>query len=306
MPTLTSTSNAPVISAVAANAMLLMLANRASLRGHPALWNLGALGNFGPHQSSLAAQFPLFGLDGYDLLSSVSEGSAVTETSLTMALKTCTVARRSLRRDISDQMRTIDASGALSIPRLALDGFNSANKSLTNLIAALGAGFSTVVGTSGVDFDHDVFLDAKAALIEAKVPGPYLMVIPEHFFAEWMKDLESRGGITQWRPATAEMQMLRGPGYQGSYDGVDIFTSDGCATSGSDKQGGMWGAGAVGYAEMELEFPASAFIQLKAGPIAVEEVREGTKGVTDVVTHYMVGVTEIEDARGVQILALGS
>lgn len=300
MPTLTSTTDAPVVAAVAQQEAFLLLANRASLRGHPALINLAA-GTRG--SSSLTSQYSLFGLDGYDNLSSVSEGAAVSETAITMARRTIAVSRRALRRDFSDMMATIDATGAINPMRLAMDGFMACQKSLTGQIAALASGFTASKGTSGVDFDHDTFQEAKAALIDAKVPGPYLLIIPETFFSKWMMDLEGRGGLTQWRSATEQMQMLRGPGYQGMYDNVDIFTCDLCPTSGSDRIGTMFGRGAVGYAEMEVVFPQSAFILMKAGPMAVEEVREGTKGVTDIITHYHSGVVEIEDERGVQILA---
>ncbi len=303
MPTITTTTNAPIVTAAAIRFVQLLLANRATLRGHPALINLGAFGAGRPGSGSLTSQFSLFGLDGYDTLASVAEGAAVTETALTMALRTIAVARRSLRRSLSDQMRTVDPTGTLNIPRFAIDGFVSANVTLTNLIAAMMSGFASSVGSSGVDFDHDTFLEAKATLIEAKVPGPYLSLMPETHFSRWMVDLEGRAGVTQWRPATAEMQMLKGPGFQGTYDNVDIITAPGCPTSGSDHIGGMFGLGAIGYAEMPVEYPQSAFILLQEGPIAVEEIRTGTSGLTDTVTHYHVGTVEIEDARGVQLLA---
>lgn len=299
MPTLTTTANAPVVSAVALRWMQLMLANRSSLRGHPALINLGALGAGRPGSGSLTSQFSLFGLDGYDTLSTVTEGNAVSETALTMALRTIAVARRGLRRGLSDQMATIDPTGTLNVPRFAIDGFISANVTLTKMIAALMDGFATEVGTTGVDYSHDTFLEEKAALIEAKVTGPFLKIMPESHYSRWMVDLEGRGGLTQWRPASVEMQMLRGPGFQGTYDNVDVFTSDGCVTDGSDKIGGMFGAGAIGYAEMPITYPESAIIVLNEGPIAVEEIRSGLSALTDIVTHYHVGVTEIEDLRGV-------
>ena len=297
-------SNA-IVSAVAVQYAQLLLADRASLRGHPALINLGAYGAGRIAAGSTAFQFTLFGLDGYDLLSAVSEGSAVTETSLTSAAKSISIARRGLRRDLSDWINSIDPTGALNPMRLAQDGFASASMTLTNLIAALASGFSTQVGTSGADFDHDVWLEAKAALIEAKVPGPYLAVLHPNHFSRWMVDLEGRGGLTQWSAAAAEMQILKGPGFQGIYDGVEVYTSSKCPASSSDYISMMFGQGAIGYAEQEITFPASAIIHLQVGPIAVEEVRNGEKGATEIITHYYAGVTEIEDGRGVGMIAAG-
>jgi hypothetical protein len=294
-----------VVAAAAARYIQTLLADRTSLRGHPALINLGAYGAGMIGSGSTAYSFPLFGLDGYDLMGAVSEGSAITETTLTSAARTITVARRGLRRDLSDLMHSVDASGALNPVRLAQDGFVSALVTLTNLIAALASGFSSRVGTSGVDFDHDVWLEAKATLVEAKVPGPYIAVLHPNHFSRWQIDLEARGGLTQWSAAAANMQQLKGPGFQGLYDGIEVYTSDKCPASSSDYISMMFGTGAIGYVEQEIKFPASAIVLLQAGPIAVEEVRNGEKGATEIITHYYCGVTEIEDGRGVGMLAAG-
>ncbi len=293
-----------LVSAAAIKYLQLLLADRTSLRGHPAIVYLNQYGAGRVGSNSSTSQFTVWGLDGYDAMATVAEGVAMTETALTNALKTATWARKGLRRDLSDDVRSLDGTGQLNPMRLAMDGFGSAMVTLTNLIAALMSGFSVQKGTTGVAFSHDLWLLGKGALIEAGVPGPYLSMLHLNHFADWINDLESRGGLTQWRPASADMQILRGPGFQGTYDGVDVFSTNRVPTSGSDYVSGMFGRGAVGYVEQEVVYGPEAIILLENGPIAVEIQRTtGGAGASQILTHYRVGAAEIEDGRGVGLLA---
>lgn len=305
---ITSTSGGVslIVSAVAAKLLVLMLADRSSLRGHPALIDVSAYGAGRLAAGSKSFSFPVLGLDGYDTLSAVSEGSEAANVPLTGSQKTISIARYGGTRSVTDWIASIDPTGVLTPERLAQSGFMEAMAALTTLIAGLASGFSTnTVGTSGVDMDHDTFMAAKAKLIASKVPGPYLCVMYPTCFADWATDLESRGGLTQWRPAAADMQILKGPGYQGSYDGIDVFTSDKIPASGSDRLNMMIGRGAIGYAEQEVNlFGANPDdIVLRAGAVVIEKSREPAFGIGKLVTHYYAGVVEIIDAAGVKITA---
>lgn len=292
-----------LLAASAVKYLELLLADRVSLRGHPAIINFAEYGGGKLGSGSVTHQYTLYGLDGTDAMSTVAEGATVSETALTNALRTITWARKGLRRDLSDDVRSVDHTGALNPPRLAQDGFGSAMVTLTALLAALGSGFSAQLGSTGVTFSHDLFMLGKAKLIENEVPGPWLLLQHPNHFADWMIDLESRGGLTQWRPAAADMQVMKGPGFQGTYDNVDIITTNRVPASGSDYVACMFGRGAIGYVEQEVIFGEEAYIILQVGPIAVELVRDGKGGYSSIVTHYRVGVAEIEDARGVGLLA---
>ncbi len=292
-------------SEIAANYIQLMLADRSSLRGHPALVNLGAI-RPGSGMGSSGKKFTVYGLEGYDLLVSTAEGATIaSETALTSAAGNITTGRYSGYRNISDEMRSRDFTGALKPFGLAMDGFVSALMTLTQLLADLMDGFSNSVGTTTVDFDHDVFMAGKGQLIRAGVPGPYLCILHWNHYDKWSQDLEGRGGSTQWRPATVEQQRLKGPGYQGNYDGVDVFSTSYAKSinAAADYASGMFGRGAIGYAEEEVEPPESAQVILKSGPIVVAENREELDAATDYVTHYRCGVIEIEDGRGVRMVA---
>lgn len=292
-----------LVSAVAIAYLHNLLADRTSLRGHPAIINLAAYGAGKKGMGSKTSQFTLFGLDGYDVMGTVAEGDDITETALTNALKNITWARKGLRRDLSDEMRSLDSTGQLNEMRLAADGFGCAMVTLTALLGALSSGFSVQKGSTGVAFTHDLWQLGAKALVDGLVPGPYIAVLYPTHFSNWKLDLEQRGGMTQWRPAAAEMQVLKGPGYQGTYDGIDIYTTNRVAASGSDYVSMMFGRGAVGYVEQEVDYGPEARILLEQGPIAVELERKGTGGNTRILTNYRVGVTEIEDGRGVGLLA---
>lgn len=280
-----------------------LLADRGSLRGHPAIVNMAQYGAGRLGMGSKTAQYTLWGFDGTDAMSSVSEGSDVSETALTNALRNITWARKALRRDLTDDVRAVDPTGMINPMRLAQDGVGSAMVTLTGMLAALNSGYSTQVGSTGNPCTDALFTAAKKKLIEALVPGPYLAIMDQYHFADWMEDVKAAGGLVQWQAASAAMQILRGPGFQGTYDGIDVFTTDRCPTSGSDRISSIIGRGACGYVEQEVVYGQEAIIELNLGPIAVELDRKTLSGSTSVVTHYRVGVAEIEDARGVGILA---
>lgn len=295
-----------IVAATAAKLLLLMLADRTSLRGHPALIDVSAYGAGKLGAGSKSFSFPILGLDGYDTLAAVSEGSEAANIPLAGSQKTIAIARYGGSRSVTDWINSIDPTGVLTPERLAQSGYMEAMAALTSLIAGLASGFSTnTVGASGVDMDHDVVIAAKNKLITSKVPGPYLCVMYPSCFADWTTDLESRGGLTQWSPAAANMQILKGPGFQGTYDGIDFYTSDKIPASGSDRLNMMIGRGAICYAEQDVMlFGANPEdIVLKAGAVAVEKDREARFGRGFLVTHYYAGVVEGIDAAGVKMTA---
>ena len=292
-----------LVAEVARRGALQLLGDRASLRNHPALINLG-----GDLLGSTTEQINILGLDGYDIMSAITEAdgsAAVSNTALTDAQATISPAMHRLQYEMTDQARIHDPTGAINPGRLALSMVSSAMMTLTNLIAKEGDGFSTA-GTSGVAFSHDTFIAAKAALVQALVPGPYLLVMKPKSFTDWTTDLESRGGLTQYRPAAAQLQALRGNGVQGVYDNVEIMTSNQIQGMNTNADWGnfMFGRGAIGYKEVAQGAPPRSQIVLLDvnGVIRVAEFRSESEGETAVVGHYYVGTCVIEAGRGRTVL----
>lgn len=303
--TATPGSNALAV-AIASKTMLLLLGDRASLRGNPALVNVGGITGLGaPGSGSLSGTMPLFGLDGYHRMTDAAEASGLAETAISSAKRTVTISKKGIRHAFSDELGSIDPTGTFNGVRLAQSIAMSASMTFTEEIASHADDFTTEAGTSGAAFDHDMFMAAKQDLNDAGVPGPYVAVLYDHHFSEWMIDLEGRGGLTQWQPAAAEMQILKGRGYKGMYDGIEIYTSSLMPVSGSDRVSMMFGVGAIGYAEQDLVPQAGTIVLLSVGPLLVEAIRN-SDGTTSVQGWYMLGTVEIEDARGVKITALAA
>jgi len=290
-----------LVAEVTRREALLSLGSRASLRNHPVLIQLGddLIGSNTLHGN-------LFGLDGADLMAATAEGAAVANTALTEAEYTVSPARYGLAYEFSDWMNAVDPYSVVNSMRLAMSIVRSAGMTLTNLIAQDIDGF-TQVGTTGTPMTHDTFLAAQFALEQALVPGPYLTVLKPKQYTDWQSDLESRGGLTQWRPASAEQQALRGEGFKGFYNGIEICTSNQVQglNSNADWGGGMFGRGAIGYKELAMKpAPRSSFVIVDLnGVIRVAEVRTEREGETAVVGHYYVGTTVIEAGRGRTIVS---
>jgi len=290
-----------VVAAVASQMVLEALADRASLRNAPQLVNLGD-----PLVGSGTQAFAVVGLDGYDLMSSRTEIQSIANQAFTSAQKTVTPARYGLAYSYSDYVSAVDPTGILSPARLSQSILGSANMTFTNNLAKMVDDFATTAGATTVAMTHDTFLAAQFKLEQNKVPGPYLCILKPKQFTDWASDLETRGGVTQWRTATEEMMIAKGPGFKGSYNGIDVFSSDQVqsANAGADWAGGMFGRGAIGFKELALGAPApGAIVLVEAGPVRVELDRSVRTGETAIVGTYWHGFVEIEDLRGVTIVS---
>jgi hypothetical protein len=285
-----------LVAEVHSRLVILALADRYSLRNHMALVRLGEdlIGSTTEHIS-------IYSLDGVDSMSSPTEITAVANTTITTAEATVAPARRGLAYEYSDHRQAVDADGVVSSDRLAMSIVSSAAMTLTDLIAQEGDGF-TQVGTTGVSFTHDTFLSAQFALKQASVPGPYLTVLKAKQFTDWQNDLESRGGVTQWRAATEEMQMLRGPGFEGAYNGIEVVTSSKVQSinAAADWAGFMFGRGALAYKELRMANPPRSQIVILdvGGVIRIAESRTEDSAKTKVTGHYYVGTVTLETGRG--------
>lgn len=290
-----------VVAALASKMALLLLGDRASLRNHPALINFSD-----PLVGALAEQITQYGLDGSDLMVSRTEIQSIANQALTTAKKTVTPARYGIAYDYSDYIQTIDQTNTINAPRLAQSIVGSANMTFTNNLAKMVDDFATVVGTTTVPYTHDTFLAGQFKLEQNLVPGPYLQIMKPKQFNDWVGDLETRGGITQWRPATEEMMLLRGGGFKGTYNNIEIFVSNQVqsANASADWAGGVFGRGAIGFKELMLA-PATpgSIVILEAGPIRVEVDRSARTGETAVIGTYWHGFVEIEDLRGVTFIS---
>lgn len=282
--------------------ILLLLQDRNALPNHPALVFAGdAVG-----RGSAVLKIPAIGLQGYDLLSAPGDGSAVANTALSDTAFQVTVARYSKAYEASDLARLTDpANGKIKVAEFASDAVVSSSNTLVSLVANVTDGFSSTVGSSGVDLSVNNFLAAIQTLEVAKNVGPYMAIL----HPQQMGDLRAAianvsGGAIQWLPASQEQIQILGNGYRGNWMGVDIFSSSfvPTANAGADRAGGMFARGAVLWADSSIPSEGDANQLVLAGKILFERERTAKSGLTAYVTHYYCGVSKGIDAAGVSII----
>jgi len=250
-------------------------------------------------------QTPIVGLDGYDTRSSPADGAAVSNTALTETNANITVARRALQYSISDLANLTDSVG-LNVQRLAQSMVGSAQMTFQSLLCDVTDGFTSTVGTSGVDMTVDDFFSAQFTLTLASVPGPYICILHPRQLADLQSSLRAEAGPNQYVAATQDMLSIKGQGFSGMFNGVDIFVSSKVPTAnaGADRAGGMFGYGAVGYAEgSPFAITGAGGIVAPAGtPIVVEFERDASSALTKIIGNYYVGVAKLQDSMGVSII----
>ena len=289
------------LAAILAKEIELTLADRASLHKHPSIKFMGNIVGSG----SNVIQTPIVGLDGYDTMSSPADGAAVSNTALTETNANITVARRALQYSISDLASLTDSVG-LNVQRLAQSMVGSAQMTFQSLLCDVTDGFTSTVGTSGVDMTVDDFFSAQFTLTLASVPGPYICILHPRQLADLQSSLRAEAGPNQYVAATQDMLNIKGQGFSGMFNGVDIFVSSKVPTAnaGADRAGAIFGYGAVGYAEgSPFAITGAGGIVAPAGtPIVVEFERDASSALTKIIGNYYVGVAKLQDSMGVSII----
>jgi stage V sporulation protein SpoVS len=291
------------VAAVLHNEMAFLLADRASIRNHPAIADYSNLAGRG----STALKVPLFGLAGYNAMAATNadEVTAVGNTALTTTAPTITIARYALARERSDLYQITDP-GLLNVDALAADMVGAYDMAVTTALAALASGFSNSVGTSGVDLSVDDFYAAIFQLEESNVPGQFLAVLHPVQVSNLQASLRLEGGANQYKAATQDMLDAKGQGYAGMFAGVDIFKSSKVATAnaGADRAGMMIGMGAIGFAAGSPQAISTlgGDVVPSGTEVMVEFERDSAAGLQKIVGSAFFGVAELQDAMGVGII----
>jgi len=287
------------LSATLYRTIQLLLADRASLWNHPALVYLGDLAQ----SSSAAIQAPQFGLDGYDEMGAVAENASTSNTALTDASDTVTIARQAIQRQMSDLAVIVNSVG-LDPVRLASSMVGEAQMRFTSMVTALSANFSQSVGTSGVDMSVDDFMDAGITLDLQAVGPARIAVLHPRQIGDLKQSLRGETGPLAFVPATAEMIAAKGPGYQGMLLGVDIFSSTKVATANAaaDRDGFMFARGAILWADASQPLNIPGLQEASFGKIRVGFERDEAGALTKVVGNYFVGVAEGQDLMACRIV----
>lgn len=280
------------------SSVLMLLADRAAIGNHPAIYDAGAI------QQSAVKKVSAVGLGGYTPLASATDGTASSNSALADASYTITVGPYRKVYQASD-LAGMTAAGVLNVDMFSMDAVASYNMALTGVISALASTFSASVGTSGSAATFADFLALGAALDAAKNEGPRLCVLHTDQWNDIYADLlTTPSGAAQWIAATPEQMALNGSGYKGKLCGVDIFTttttSD--ANTGADWVGMMISRGAVltAYGVPAVVLPAQQM--LLGGRVLFELDRTAAAGLTSYVSHGYLGASVGINAAGVKLV----
>lgn len=283
-------------------ALRVILHDEMSLRSTGAILNLGSINGTGAAASTVG----FAGLDGFNSFLPVGEVAAVPETALVTASAQIAVGRAALRRDISDlAVITGRQSGDVDPMRLAASMVGGYDQFFNGLAGAAINTFATVTGAAGVAMSVDNFYDAIFALEAASVPGPYYCLLNPIQLAALQESARAEGGVAQWQTATADLVRIKGQGFQGNFLGIDIYRSDKVLVAAGDAHGGMWGLGAMAYKTGSQANPMGGFVTSPDSSIVVEFERVAAQATTQIIGSAYLGMSVIEQARGVQIRTLG-
>lgn len=289
------------LSAVLHQELVLLLADRSSVWGHPALVYLGDIAG----QGSTVIKSGQAGLDGFDEMAAVAENGSTSNTALTDGSSSVTIARQALQYQMSDLAALTNSLG-LDPVRLAASMVGAASMRFTTMIAALASGFSQSVGSTGIDMSVDDFFDANTTLSLNSNAAQRMAMLHPRQLEDLRNSLRAEGGAIQFMEATAEMLMAKGPGFAGSFLGVDIFSSSKIATAnaGADRAGMMFCRGAINWADgsQRQVYGAGGLVLPAGSKIVVEFERDAAGALTKVVGNYFVGVAEGQDLMGVGIV----
>ena len=101
------------------------------------------------------------------------------------------------------------------------------------------------------------------------------------------------------------MLATKGPGFQGTWNGIQFYQSDSVVTNGGNREGAMFADGCFAYTMAPVSLiqghvPSSSIL-VDAGELLVELVRDAYGGQSAAVAHMYLGIAEREDLRGVMI-----
>jgi hypothetical protein len=296
--TILASTNLSGLSKVASAEYLLALADRNPLVSHPAFFYLGDR----LAEGSVTQALSEYDLMGTSLPQPIAEGASVGDTSIGRVEYSVTVGRYSKAYSMTDLAKMVDNHGILQTSALAADAALSGALRLTQLVAALGSGWTAVRGSSGAVLTLADFLAAKNLLEQEKNAGPLVAILKPKQWQEVVSNVAltlTSGSIIR-DPSTLDPLQQFGIGYQGRFYGVDVITSDYVPNDGTDFAGQMIAPGAVLWADGQ-PIPDGSDQMIMANKVLFERDRTARAATTAYVSHLYLGVSRGLQARGVRI-----
>jgi len=285
----------------------LLLSDATNLRNTPFMDFVGSINGQGSDTIRVRKAF-LDGESGWSEFSGGTEADAVTPSSLVDESTDVVVKRQALAYEISDLASMTGMGNDIDPFRIAEHIAKSYEARFANLTGALLGGFTAQVGAASA-LTVSVFLDAIQTLESADsgkgAPGPYVCVLAPQQFAELQDSIRAEAtGILQFVAPSYEAISAKGSHYKGSFMGVEIYTSSYVTDDTVNFSGAMFAPGAIGYATGAPAGLPGAVESMEMGEVVIEMDRDATKALTRIVGHAYLGMSIIENERGVEIFTL--
>lgn len=288
------------LDAMIENEVRALLHDGASIRNSGALLFAGDIAGMG--SDSLTLRYA--GLDGYEAMNTVGDGSEITSSNLTTSTADITVGRIGLRYDLTDLAALTKLGNDIDVFRLAESMAGAFESRFMEMVCATFTGFSSSVGASGVDMSVDDFMDALYLLEIADNPSQLFAVLHPRQIADLQASIRNEtANAIAFNAAHHDLLKSLGQGYVGDFMGVQIHKSSFCPLNGADREGAMFSAGAIAYA-LGTPVPLAApngEIRPAGTPVMVELERDSAYSLTKVVGTAYTGAAIVEQARGVLI-----
>ena len=181
----------------------------------------------------------------------------------------------------------------------------------TTLFSAMSSTVSPAAGSTE-DLDVGAIYAAQYALNNANnmAGSGYTCVLYPEQMNNFRASLRSESGALQYVPATAEMLATKGPGFQGSWNGIDFYQSDSVPShaAGASSIGAMYSKGWASYTMAPVRALQGRFIPtdqviVDAETLIVEIERDATNGLTTAIANLYPAVAEANANRGVGIIS---
>lgn len=285
----------------------LLITDARNLRNTPFLDFVGSINGMG----SDTIRVRKAGLDGYDSFSAftgATEADAVGETSLTDGHADIVVKRQALMYAISDLASMTGMGSDIDPFRIAESIGKSYELLFAELTGAAVAGFTASVTNAGaltIDDFIQAFQTLELAASGKGAPGPYVALLHPEQWQDLQNDIRTeQNNALAFAPASFEAISAKGPGYKGTYLGVDIYTSSHVTQSGGNHVGALWAPGAIGFATGKPAALVGAAESMDMGDVLIEMERDASKALTSVVGHCYLGMGIIDSDRGVKLISI--
>jgi hypothetical protein len=282
----------------------LLINDTSNLRNSPYMDYVGSINGLG--SDTIRVRQAAYGRDLFSEFSDATEKDQVTETALTDASVDVAVKRLAMAFAITDMASMTGLGGANEVDpfRLAQAIATSYDASFASMTASTFSSFSNAIagGTSlAVDDFMNAYQQLQTASSNRGVDGPFVAVLHPKQFNELQDSINAlTGGALVFQPALgADVMGAKGKGFKGSFLGVDIYTSSYITDDSTNFKAAMWGPGAIGYADGSPAIMTSETMSM--GPVTIEMDRDARKAVTRVVGHAYLGLSILENDRGVRI-----